>query len=87
MIKEIKYLFYIFSIFIFIFYSGKYYFSDKNIKKSNMSILNLEKNLENYKDKLILLENDTENIIQYLQNDLQKKKKKYSFWKLLDNND
>ena len=38
-----------------------------------------------YNDDLIILESDTENIIEYVENNLNKNKKKYKFWELLNN--
>ena len=34
---------------------------------------------------LPILENDTENIIEYVNQTNKKKKKKFNFWKLLEN--
>ena len=38
-----------------------------------------------YKDNLIKLDSDTENIVEYVQNNNKKNKKKYNFWNLLTN--
>ena len=86
MIKELKYLIYAICIFIFIVLIGRYYFSDENKKKSFRSLSNIDKKLEIYAKKLPILENDTKNIIEYIE---QKnlKKKKYNFWKLLETNE
>ena len=86
MIKELKYLIYAICIFIFIVLIGRYYFSDENKKKSFRSLSNIDKKLEIYAKKLPILENDTKNIIEYIE---QKnlKKKKYNFWKLLEINE
>ena len=86
MIKELKYLIYAICIFIFIVLIGRYYFSDENKKKSFRSLNNIDKKLEIYAKKLPILENDTKNIIEYIE---QKnlKKKKYNFWKLLETNE
>ena len=86
MIKELKYLIYAICIFIFIFLTGRYYFSDENKKKSFRSLSNIDKKLEIYAKKLPILESDTKNIIEYIE---QKnlKKKKYNFWKLLETNE
>ena len=43
--------------------------------------------ISKYEDKLIILKNDTENIIEYADKDSIKKKKKYFFWNLLNKND
>jgi len=84
MIKELKNLFYIIVIFLFIFFTGKYYFSDSYKKKSYRAI-NLVKENSNIDDNnLIILKSDTENIIEYIENTIIKKKK-HSFWNLLIN--
>ena len=86
MIKELKYLIYAICIFIFIVLIGRYYFSDENKKKSFRSLSNMDKKLEIYAKKSPILESDTKNIIEYIE---QKnlKKKKYNFWKLLEINE
>ena len=87
MIKEIKYLIFIFIIGIFLFITGKYYFSDSNKKNSYRSISSIDEKLNNYADKLPILENDTKNIIEYVEKSNEKKKKKFNFWKLLESNE
>jgi len=85
MLKEIKYLIFIIVIFIFIFFTGKYYFSDENIKKSYRSYKNIDKRIKIYSKKLPILENDTIDIIEYVNLTNQNKKKKFNFWKLVEN--
>jgi SMC interacting uncharacterized protein involved in chromosome segregation len=85
MLKEIKYLVFIVIISIFIFFTGKYYFSDENIKNSYRSYNNIDEKVKIYSKKLTLLKNDTENIIEYVKQTDKKKKKKFNFWKLLEN--
>ena len=87
MFKEIKYLIFVFIIGIFLFITGKYYFSDSNKKNSYRSISLIDEKLNNYADKLPILENDTKNIIEYVEKSNEKKKKKFNFWKLLDSNE
>ena len=87
MVKEIKYLIFVFIIGIFLFLTGKYYFSDSNKKNSYRSISSIDEKLNNYADKLPILENDTKNIIEYVEKSNEKKKKKFNFWKLLDSNE
>ena len=86
MIKEVKYLVFSIIIIIFIFFTCKYYFSDANKKKSYKSFLSIDQKIKTYSQDLPILENDTQNIIEYVKN-TQKKKKKYYFWKLIDKND
>ena len=85
MIKELKYLFFIIFIFFFLFFTVRFYFSDENKKKNFRSINILEEKIEKSEKDLILLKNNTENIIEYVENVDDKKTKKYSFWKLLYN--
>ena len=87
MIKEFKYLFYIFSIFFFIFFTAKYYFSTENKKNSYRSIQTMENTINNYLENLPILESDTENIIEYVEKANDQNKKIYNFWKLIIKND
>ena len=59
MLKEIKYLIFIVIITLFIFFTGKYYFSDENIKKSYRSYKNINEKIKIYSKELPILENDT----------------------------
>ena len=85
MLKEIKYLIFIVIISLFLFFTGKYYFSDENIKNSYRSYKNIDEKVKIYSKNLSLLRNDTENIIEYVKQTDKKKKKKFNFWKLLEN--
>jgi len=85
MLKEIKYLIFIVIISLFLFFTGKYYFSDENIKNSYRSYKNIDEKVRIYSKNLPLLKNDTENIIEYVKQTDKKKKKKFNFWKLLEN--
>ncbi|MDA8608471.1 hypothetical protein N9K93_00660 [Candidatus Pelagibacter bacterium] len=85
MLKEIKYLIFIVIISLFLFFTGKYYFSDENIKNSYRSYKNIDEKVKIYSKNLPLLKNDTENIIEYVKQTDKKKKKKFNFWKLLEN--
>ncbi len=88
MLKELKSFFYLIFIFFFLFLSIKYYFSDEYKKKSYRNFSNLDEDLILYGNKLQILDNDTNNIIQYIDNSDNKKKKKfYHFWDLLKKND
>ena len=84
MLKEIKYLIFIVIIALFIFFTGKYYFSNENIKNSYRSYKNIDQKIKDYSKNLPLLKNDTENIIEYVKQTDKKKKKKFNFWKLLE---
>ena len=87
MIKEIRYFIFLVTIIIFIFFTTKYYFSDSHKKKSYRSLTNIDKKIEIYSQELPTLDNDTQNIIEYVKNTQSKKKKKYYFWKLLNKNE
>ena len=83
MIKELKYVFYLFVIFLFIFFTAKYYFSDENKKNSYRSFQLIDKKNAAFVSNLSILESDTENIIEYVENNVDQNKKTYHFWKLL----
>ena len=85
MLKEIKYLIFIVVISLFIFFTGRYYFSDENKKKSYRSYKNNDEKIKLNSKNLPVLENDTQNIIEYVKQTNKKKKKKFNFWKLLEN--
>ena len=85
--KELKYLLYIFTIFGFLIFVGNYYFSDENIKKSYRSTKLYDNEIIEYSSNLHILKSDTEDIIEYVGNKLNKDEKKYRFWELLINNE
>ena len=85
MIKELKYVFYIIIIFFFTFFISRYYFSDDYKKKSYRSLNTIDERINNFSNNLITLENNTNNIIEYVEYENDKNKKKYHFWKLLKN--
>ena len=65
----------------------RYYFSDDNKKNSFRSLNNIEKKIDIFAEKLPILEDDTKNIIEYVEKSNSKKKKKFNFWKLLETNE
>ena len=85
MLKEIKYLIFVVIIILFLFFTGKYYFSNENIKKSYRSYKNINEKIKIYSKELPILENDTKDVIEYVKQTNEKKKKKFNFWKLLEN--
>ena len=85
MLKEIKYLIFIVVILVFIFFTGRYYFSDEYLKKSYRSYKNNDEKIKLYSKNLPILENDTQDIIEYVKQTNKDKKKKFNFWKLLEN--
>ncbi len=87
MFKEIKYLIFIFIICLFLFLISRYYFSDANKKNSYRSLKNIDEKINTYGEKLPILEDDTKNIIEYVEQSNNKKKKKFNFWNLLETNE
>ena len=87
MIKEIKYLLFTLIIILFLFFSGRYYFSENNKKNSYRSLSTLDQKIDILAEKLPVLENDTKDIIEYVEQSSKKKKKKFNFWKLLETNE
>ena len=85
MLKKLKNIFYLGSFFIFIVLTTRFYFSDQNIRETNKSRSFYSVQLNNNTQNLPLLKNDTNNIIEYID-DIEvykKKKKKYTFWDLI----
>ena len=87
MIKELKYFLYAATIIGFIFFILNYYFSDKNKKNYYRSTKVFNKKIVEYSKTLEILESDTENIVEYVENTYNKDKKKYKFWELIIDND
>ena len=54
-------------------------------KKSYRSLNNIDERINNFSNNLITLENNTNNIIEYVEYENDQNKKKYHFWKLLNN--
>jgi hypothetical protein len=87
MLKELKYLFFILVISLFFFLSFKYYFSDNNKKNSYRSFKDADEKIATYSKKLVLLNNDTSDIVEYVEKRIDKNKKSYNFWQLINNNE
>ena len=87
MLKELRYFFYIAIIFIFLFLTLKFYFSDTNKKNSYRSLKEIEDKIIIYSQKLILLKNDTSNVVEYIEKSIDKNKKNFNFWKLITSDD
>ena len=85
MLKEIKYLIFIIIIGLFLFFTARYYFSDEYKKKSYRSLSSIDDKLNVFTKKLIILENNTNEIIEYVEHQKDKNKKKYHFWELFKN--
>tara|TARA_B100000519_G_C13830117_1_gene244558 strand:- start:32 stop:295 length:264 start_codon:yes stop_codon:yes gene_type:complete len=78
-------LFLLIIIFLFLFYIYKYYSSNNNIKKVNLNRSNIEKIVKNKILDVTILENDTDNVIEFNSSfsDEIKDNKPRSFWNLL----
>ena len=87
MIKELKYLFFIIVISIFVFLTLKYYFSDINKRNSYRSLKEINEKIFYYSKNLFLLKSDTDNIVEYVEQTSKNNKKNYNFWKLIDINE
>ena len=87
MLKELKYLLYLLVITLFFFLSLKYYFSDDNKKNSYRSYKQVDEKNTMYSQNIISLKNDTIDIVEYVEKTIDKNKKNYNFWKLLNNNE
>ena len=85
MLKKIINIFYLASFLIFIILTVRFYFSDQNIRETNKSRAFYSVKIYNKAQNLPLLKNDTNNIIEYI-NDVEvykKNKKKFTFWDLI----
>ena len=84
MIKEIRYLFYLVVLSIFIFLVINYYFSDYYEKISNRKISNFLDNFNSKNIDLPLIKSDTKNIIEYkINSDQMINTKQRKFWDLI----
>ena len=87
MLKELKYLLFLFVISLFFYLLLNFYFSDDNQKNSYRSYKDINKNIINYSLGLNILESDTIDIVEYIEKKINKNKKNYNFWVLINNND
>ena len=85
MLKELKNVFFVVVILTFVFLILRFYFSDDNKKKSYRSLKQNDEKILQISKKLILLENDTSNVIEYIERNKDKNKKNYNFWELIKN--
>ena len=84
MLKEIKYVVYLLTIFFSIFFVIKFYLSENNIKLSNKVMFQYQNELNKKFNNLPIIKNDTNDIIEYT-NEIEdfKNKKQRKFWDLL----
>jgi len=84
MLKEAKFVFYLLSIFFFVFFVIKFYLSEDNIKWSNKVILQYQNILDKKFINLPIIKDDTNDIIEYTSEiEDFKNKKQRKFWDLL----
>ena len=80
-------LFFIIIFLLFFFNIYNYYSSNKNIKNINLKRSNIEEILKEKTLNLTVLENDTNNVIEFnssFSNEIKEKEKR-NFWDLLKN--
>mgnify|MGYP001432103289 FL=1 len=88
MLNKVLTIFQFLIIISFLLLTNFYYFSDKNVEKINKNRVNLSSKISKILDELPILINDTNNIIEYQNNDTNLEKiKKRSFWDLLNSNE
>ena len=84
MLKEVKYVVYLLTIFFFIFFVIKFYLSENNIKWSNKVIFQYQNTLDKKFINLPIIKDDTNDIIEYTSEiEDFKNKKQRKFWNLL----
>jgi len=88
MLKEIKYVVYLLTIFFSIFFVIKFYLSENNIKLSNKVMLQHQNELDKKFNNLPIITDDTNDIIEYT-NEIKefKNKKQRKFWDLFKTNE
>ena len=84
MLKEVKYVVYLLTIFFFIFFVIKFYLSEDNIKWNNKVIIQYQNILDKKFINLPIIKDDTNDIIEYTSEiEDFKNKKQRKFWDLL----
>ena len=88
MLKEIKYVVYLLTIFFSIFFVIKFYLSENNIKLSNKVMLQHQNELDKKFNNLPIITDDTNDIIEYT-NEIKefKNRKQRNFWDLFKTNE
>ena len=78
-------LFFVILILLFFVYVFNYYSSNKNIKNINLTRSNIEEILKNKTSNLKVLENDTNNVIEFNSSFSEeiKTEEQRNFWNLL----
>ena len=88
MLKEIKYVVYLLTIFFSIFFVIKFYLSENNIKRTNKVMLQHQNELDKKFNNLPIITDDTNDIIEYT-NEIKefKNRKQRKFWDLFKTNE
>ena len=88
MLKEVRNVVYLLTIFFAIFFVTKFYLSENNIKRSNKIIFQYQNELNKQFSNLPIIKDDTNDIIEYT-NEVEefKNKKQRRFWDLLKTNE
>ena len=88
MLKELKYIVYLLTVFFFIFFVINFYLSENNFSRNNKIIFQHKNKLDNKFSNLPIIKSDTNNIIEYT-NEIEKfkNKKQRKFWDLLKTNE
>ncbi len=87
MLKEVRNVVYLLTIFFTIFFVTKFYLSENNIERSNRVMLQHQKVLANLLGDLPTIKSDTNNIIEHT-NEVEKflSKKPRKWWILIKDN-
>jgi uncharacterized protein YoxC len=87
MLKEVRNVVYLLTIFFTVFFVTKFYLSENNIERSNRVMLQHQKVLANVLGDLPTIKSDTNNIIEHtneVEEFLSKKSRKW--WILIEDN-
>ncbi len=87
MFKNISIFLILFIVILFFYFTFIKYISDENIKKINLNRLNIEEKIEKRFSDLPILENDTNNIIEFNSGINTENQIKRNFWDLIKKND
>ena len=88
MLKEVKNVVYLLTIFFSIFFVINFYLTENNIKRRNKVILQYQNELDKKFNNLPIIKNDTNDIIEYTNEiEIFKNKKQRKFWELLKTNE
>ena len=83
MLKEVRNVVYLLTIFFAIFFVAKFYLSENNIERSNRVILQHQKELANKFSDLPIIKSDTSDIIEHTNEVEIFLSKKPRFWWIL----